>query len=105
MSPVSISVASSVHSRRWSWSDRLSRSVDGGLRVLLSSASNRGLIALGMTHAQIAAHPFLAENTVKVYVKSILRKLGAANRTAAAAHCHRRRGGGSLVHQTDALFR
>ena len=39
MSPVSIPVASSVHSRR-SWCDRLSSNVDGGLRVLLSSASS-----------------------------------------------------------------
>lgn len=46
-------------------------------------------IALGKTNAQIAAGLFLAENTVKVYVKRILRKLGAANRTEAAGLYHR----------------
>ncbi len=46
-------------------------------------------IALGKTNAQIAAGLFLAENTVKVYVKRILRKLGASNRTEAAGLYHR----------------
>ena len=46
-------------------------------------------IALGKTNAQIAAGLFLAENTVKVHVKRILRKLGASNRTEAAALYHR----------------
>ncbi|WP_099252101.1 response regulator transcription factor [Mycobacterium sp. shizuoka-1] len=46
-------------------------------------------IALGKTNAQIAAGLFLTENTVKVHVKRILRKLGAANRTEAAALYHR----------------
>ncbi|MCX2932542.1 response regulator transcription factor [Mycobacterium sp. CVI_P3] len=46
-------------------------------------------IALGKTNAQIATGLFLAENTVKVHVKRILRKLGAANRTEAAALYHR----------------
>ncbi len=56
-------------------------------------------IALGMTNAQVAARLFLAANTVKVYVKNILRRLGAANRTEAAAHYHRRRDGRPRVHQ------
>lgn len=38
---------------------------------------------------QIATGLFLTENTVKVHVKRILRKLGAANRTEAAALYHR----------------
>jgi len=46
-------------------------------------------LASGKTNAQIAAGLFLAENTVKVHVKRILRKLGAANRTEAAALYHR----------------
>ncbi|WP_144418169.1 response regulator transcription factor [Mycobacterium sp. EPa45] len=46
-------------------------------------------IALGKTNAQIASSLFLAENTVKVHVKRILRKLGAGNRTEAAALYHR----------------
>lgn len=46
-------------------------------------------IALGKTNAQIATNLFLTENTVKVHVKRILRKLGAANRTEAAALYHR----------------
>ncbi|MCB0937902.1 MAG: hypothetical protein KDB55_18120 [Mycobacterium sp.] len=46
-------------------------------------------IALGKTNAQIAAGLFLTENTVKVYVKRILRKLGASNRTEAAGLYHR----------------
>jgi DNA-binding CsgD family transcriptional regulator len=46
-------------------------------------------IALGRTNAQIATSLFLTENTIKVHVKCILRKLGAANRTEAAALYHR----------------
>ncbi|BBZ74820.1 LuxR family transcriptional regulator [Mycolicibacterium anyangense] len=46
-------------------------------------------IALGKTNAQIAAALFLTENTVKVHVKRILRKLGASNRTEAAGLYHR----------------
>lgn len=46
-------------------------------------------VALGKTNAQIATGLFLTENTVKVHVKRILRKLGAANRTEAAALYHR----------------
>ncbi len=46
-------------------------------------------IALGKTNAQIGSGLFLTENTVKVHVKQILRKLGAANRTEAAALYHR----------------
>lgn len=46
-------------------------------------------IALGKTNAQIATALFLTENTVKVHVKRILHKLGAANRTEAAALYHR----------------
>jgi DNA-binding CsgD family transcriptional regulator len=47
-----------------------------------------GSIALGKTNAQIGAGLFLAESTVKVHVKRILRKLGAANRTEAAMVYH-----------------
>jgi len=46
-------------------------------------------VALGRTNAQIAAELFLAQNTVKVHVKRIFRKLGASNRTEAAALYHR----------------
>lgn len=46
-------------------------------------------IALGKTNAQIADALFLTENTVKVHVKRILRKLGASNRTEAAGLYHR----------------
>jgi DNA-binding CsgD family transcriptional regulator len=48
------------------------------LEVLLKMAE-------GETNAQIAAELVIAESTVKSHVKSILRKLGAANRTEAVS--------------------
>lgn len=40
-------------------------------------------LAAGRTNAEIGAPLFLAENTVKTYVRRILRKLGAPTRAAA----------------------
>ena len=47
-------------------------------RVVLS------LVALGLTNKEIADSLHLARATVKAHVSSILRKLGASNRTQAA---------------------
>ncbi|HYF28345.1 MAG TPA: LuxR C-terminal-related transcriptional regulator [Baekduia sp.] len=43
------------------------------------------LLAAGETNSAIARRIYVSESTVKVHVKSILRKLGAANRAEAAA--------------------
>jgi DNA-binding NarL/FixJ family response regulator len=45
-----------------------------------------GRIADGLTDRQIGAELFLAEKTVTNYVSSLLRKLGFARRTEAAAY-------------------
>jgi len=42
------------------------------------------LLAQGLTNKEIAEHLFLAESTVKVHVRHILRKLGVRSRTEAA---------------------
>ena len=42
------------------------------------------LIRVGMSNKEIGRELGVIEGTVKVHVKSILRKLGAKNRTAAA---------------------
>jgi two-component system NarL family response regulator len=42
------------------------------------------LIVWGMSNKQIAFHLKIAEDTVKNHVKSILKKLGADDRTLAA---------------------
>ena len=47
-------------------------------RVVLS------LVALGLSNKEIAESLHLARGTVKTHVSSILRKLGARNRTQAA---------------------
>ena len=43
------------------------------------------LVASGMSNKAIAREMSISENTVKYYMKSILQKLGARNRTEAAA--------------------
>jgi DNA-binding CsgD family transcriptional regulator len=43
-----------------------------------------GLVAEGLTNAEIASSLFLAVSTVKVHVRSVLRKLGLRTRTEAA---------------------
>ncbi len=45
-----------------------------------------GLVAQGMTNAEIASTLFLAIPTVKVHVRSVLRKLGLRTRTEAAVY-------------------
>lgn len=47
------------------------------------------LVATGMSNKGIAREMSISENTVKYYMKSILQKLGARNRTEAAAHALR----------------
>ena len=42
-----------------------------------------GLVASGMTNAQIADHMVVSENTVKKHINHIFGKLGVANRTQA----------------------
>jgi len=44
-----------------------------------------GLVASGMSNKAIAQEMSISENTVKYYMKSILQKLGARNRTEAAS--------------------
>jgi ATP/maltotriose-dependent transcriptional regulator MalT len=45
-----------------------------------------GLVAEGLTNAEIASTLFLAVSTVKVHVRSVLRKLGLRTRTEAAIY-------------------
>jgi DNA-binding NarL/FixJ family response regulator len=40
-------------------------------------------IAAGKSNKEIGAHLFIAEGTVKTHVRSLMEKLGSANRTAA----------------------
>jgi DNA-binding NarL/FixJ family response regulator len=49
------------------------------------------LVARGLTSAQIGAELYLATNTVRSYVQSVLRKLGAHSRIEALAEAQRRR--------------
>ena len=44
------------------------------------------LVAAGKTNAAIAAELFLSERTIHRHVSSILAKLGASSRTAAATY-------------------
>lgn len=48
-----------------------------------------GFVARGWTNAAIAEHLFISPKTVSVHVSNLLRKLGAANRTEAAAVAER----------------
>lgn len=41
------------------------------------------LIAAGLTNAELGRQLFLSENTVRIYVRRVLAKLGARNRTQA----------------------
>jgi DNA-binding NarL/FixJ family response regulator len=45
----------------------------------------------GRTNRQIARTLFISEKTASVHVSNIMRKLGAANRSEAAAVAHRLR--------------
>jgi ATP/maltotriose-dependent transcriptional regulator MalT len=47
------------------------------------------LLADGRTNEQIAAELFMSPKTASVHVSRIIRKLGVANRTEAAAYAHR----------------
>jgi DNA-binding NarL/FixJ family response regulator len=62
-----------------SWRDGLTRREEQVLR----------LVAEGLTNAQVAERLFVAEGTVKSHVKSLMRKLGTATRSEAAATYHR----------------
>lgn len=48
-----------------------------------------GQVARGLSNKAIAGEMSISENTVKYYMKSILQKLGAQNRTEAAAYALR----------------
>jgi DNA-binding NarL/FixJ family response regulator len=48
-----------------------------------------GLVSAGMSNKMIAQEMSISENTVKYYMKSILQKLGARNRTEATAQALR----------------
>jgi DNA-binding NarL/FixJ family response regulator len=54
-------------------------------RLTPRETSLLGLVASGMSNKAIAHEMSISENTVKYYMKSILQKLGARNRTEAAA--------------------
>lgn len=47
-----------------------------------------GLVAQGLTNAEIAKRAFIAETTVKSHVSSILRKMGAGSRSELIASAH-----------------
>jgi DNA-binding CsgD family transcriptional regulator len=47
------------------------------------------LVAYGLSNAQIAERLYIVEGTAKTHVKSVLRKLGGANRAEAGAMYHR----------------
>ncbi|MBY4573360.1 LuxR family transcriptional regulator [Gordonia paraffinivorans] len=49
------------------------------------------LVALGLTNAQIGARLYISEHTTKTHVKSVMRKIGAANRAQAGAMYHQLR--------------
>ena len=51
-----------------------------------------GHIAQGKTNRQFAAEMFLAENTVKNYITTLLRKLGMTSRTEAAIYATKLKG-------------
>ena len=48
-----------------------------------------GLVAAGLSNKLIAQELSISENTVKYYMKSILQKLGARNRTEATVQALR----------------
>jgi DNA-binding CsgD family transcriptional regulator len=54
------------------------------------------LMAAGLTNAEIASTLFLAAPTVKVHVRSVLRKLGVRTRTEAAVYAVTRRRPGAV---------
>ncbi|HET6215334.1 MAG TPA: helix-turn-helix transcriptional regulator [Micromonosporaceae bacterium] len=43
------------------------------------------LVAAGKSNAQIGKHLFISENTVKVHLRLIMKRLGARNRAHAVA--------------------
>jgi len=53
-----------------------------------------GLVACGMTNAEIARSPGLSASTVKHYVESAMRKAGVTNRVALAMWLRDREGAG-----------
>jgi DNA-binding NarL/FixJ family response regulator len=59
---------------------------DGPDRLTAREAALLELVASGMSNKAIARQMSISENTVKYYMKSILQKLGARNRTEAAAY-------------------
>ena len=60
---------------------------DGGLEPLLTARQLEvlGLVAQGLSNAEIGRRLFLSEGTVKWHVRKILRALGVANRAQAVA--------------------
>jgi DNA-binding CsgD family transcriptional regulator len=67
-----------------------SRAVPGSPLSILTSRELEVLrsLAAGRTNREIAAELFISDKTVSVHVSSILAKLGAPSRTAAAAIAH-----------------
>jgi DNA-binding CsgD family transcriptional regulator len=60
-----------------------------GLALTAREAEVLRLVATGASNAAIATELFISTKTVSVHVSSILAKLGAANRSEAAAIAHR----------------
>lgn len=60
--------------------------VDSSLSALLSEREREvlGLLARGLSNAEIAARLYLSEGTVRNYVSAIFAKLGVSDRTQAA---------------------
>jgi DNA-binding NarL/FixJ family response regulator len=66
---------------------------------LLSEREREVLAALrrGLSNKVIAGELQLSENTVKIHVRNVMRKLGATNRTMAALHGAISNGGAALL--------
>ena len=63
--------------------DRSAAALPGSLRLTTRETEVLGLVALGLTNAQIAARLFLSRRTIDQHLSSIYNRLGVSSRTAA----------------------